>query len=160
LEFASLENFKDNVLAGALLDTSGERQVIERQIEQTFDADYSEVEPHGCFCEACAEHIGKDALWRKMLRSELASNLSDRNSDIDNAHKMFGDLTSRLIESVSLGNMSTRVERKMARDAMISIAERVVRGAFDLGYQTGRLYSEYQVKDGIEEHALAGMHFE
>ena len=160
LAFESLENLRDNVLAGALLDTSGERQFIERQVAETFEAHYSEVEPHVCICEGCAEHFGKDALWRRMLLSQLAANLCSRDTDIDDAHKMFGDLTARLIESTTLGHMSTRAERKSARDAMISFAEKIVRGAFDLGYQTGRLFSEYQVKDGIEEYALAGMHFE
>lgn len=158
--FESLDNFKDNVLAGALLDTSGERQFIERQIEQTFEAHYSDVEPHVCICENCAAHIGEEALWRRMLLSQLASNLTSRDADIEEAHRKFGDLITQVIDSVAMGDMPTRVDRKMARDYMIRVAERFVRGAFDLGYQTGRLFSEYQVKDGIEEHALTGMNFE
>ncbi len=160
LQFGSLEHFKDNVLAGALRDTSGERQFIERQIQQTFEAHYSEVEPHVCICEACAEHIGKDALWRKMLLSQLATNLGDRDDDIGFARKTFADFVAKVASESRTAPVMTRAQKKAAREAVGDVIEGFVKAAFDLGYQTGRLYSEFQVKDGIEEHALAGMQFE
>ncbi len=159
LAYSSLEEFKNNVLAGSIMETSGERQIIEGEIERTFDTHYSEVEPQTCFCEECATRIGKDALWRRMLLSQLAANLSDRHTETQDARKAFATLVSNVASKAAKDGL-TRNERKMARDAAAYLAESFSHAAFDLGYQTGRLYSEFQVKDGIEEHALAGMHFE
>lgn len=125
--FDSLDHLTKSVLAGYLLDTCLERQVIEQEVEDMLGQHYLDVEPVTCFCSACAEAIGKDQLPLQMLLSQMASNLTTRLGHITECVEAFGP----------------EVESSVA-------------DAFDLGYQLGRMYSEYQVKRDIEGFALAG----
>jgi hypothetical protein len=129
--FDSIEHLKDSALAGYFLDTCLERQAIEQDVERLLGEHYMDVKPMTCFCEACAEAVGKDELPLHMLLSQMASNLTARVDHIEECVEAFG------------------------QDVETSIED-----AFDLGYQLGRLNSEYQVKRDIEGHAMAGMNFE
>ncbi|MCX5517768.1 hypothetical protein OSH10_04920 [Kaistia defluvii] len=131
LEFASLGEFNRYVLLGALDDTSCERQIMETEIENILEKHYSDVDAMPCLCSECAAAMGPEELGRRMVLSQLALTLAERDNFIGFASETPGNA---------------------GRD---NVSE-----AFDLGYLAGRIFSEYQVKAGIEAYALAGMGFE
>lgn len=134
LEFESLDEFRLYVLAGFVENTSQERQIIEHHVEKHLGCHFSEtdkIRADVCVCGNCAESIGENEIARRMLLTQLAMKLQTRQTILESALEEHGE------EGEDLASY-----------------------AFDVGYQMGRIFSEYQVKEDIEEHAIAGMNFE
>lgn len=131
LEFNSLEEFRLWAITGGLNDSYGERLIMQHQSQDIFDRHYTKIPPVDCVCSACAEAVGEEGLWRRMLLSQLSRALTARDQLLEDALKTYGEEGREFAEYV-----------------------------FDLGYNTGRVFSEYMVKRSIEPHALVGKSFE
>lgn len=127
LQFESLDQFKQHVLMGGLIDSRGERMLIEYEAQSEFGLHYSKVEPFVCFCDGCMQEVGEEVLWRKMLVSQLSLALQGRDEISVQANDDFG-----------------------------SDGEMLAATAFDLGFSAGRIFSEFKVKNFIEPYALEG----
>lgn len=97
-----------------------------------FDVPYPELE-HGppCFCRSCAEKAGEQDIWERLLISQLAYGLQQRDEYLDWAETNLPD-----------------EGRKLAFEM------------FEVGFAMGRIFSEYKVKTFIEPLALAGQEHE
>jgi hypothetical protein len=138
--FDSLDHLRYAALAGHMDDTCAERQEIEHAVEANLGKHYREVEAITCLCDSCAAEIGKERLPLIMLLSQMASSLSTRVKLLEEVREIFK-------------------AREAPANALDEIEDYVSFG-FDLGYQLGRQYSEYQVKKDIEGDALIGKSFE
>ena len=129
--FDSLDSFTECVLKGGFDDSRGERMVIEQRAEQEFGVPYHEIHSFACICGTCAGAAGEDGIWRRMLLAQLSECLKVRDEYLEYGKEHLGDELEQFISNV-----------------------------FDLGYSTGRIFSEYQVKRDIEPQALVGLDFQ
>jgi len=132
LEFGSLDRFRLSVLAGCLDDTLRERQTIEHNVETHLGMSVSEVSSNTiCLCTGCMEAMGERETARHMLLSQLAFQLNSRTELLEEVGDQYGSEVADLVKY-----------------------------AFDIGYQSGRIFSEYVVDQEIEPYAREGVSFE
>lgn len=130
-EFESLSKFSEWVFQFGLDGSLAERQIMEHTILTSNGSSYDEIDRPFCACSDCMKNIGPEAVWKGVLLANIAINLQQQDEWRRWVDQYFTDDEndiSQFFEDV-----------------------------FDLGYQTARMYGEYQLKTEIEASAIIGM---
>ncbi|MEB3418945.1 hypothetical protein ACFSDD_13240 [Salipiger marinus] len=127
-EYPCLDDLLDAAIGANIIDSRGERLIIEMQADQEFNAEYHDVPRLTCICASCAAAVGQPTLSMQMLLSQLSRLLAERDYAIEEADQSFGDEAAEFTSQV-----------------------------FDFGFAAGRIYSEMSVKQSIEADALEGL---
>lgn len=136
-QYPNLDAVLDAAIGARIIDSRGERLLIEAQVYAAFGKPYSEAPNLNCYCGVCAEKAGDKSLSLHMLLAQLAALLSERDEVIEcnneddaqfvsdvfdlgfAAGRMFSELSvKRSIEPAAIeGRQAAQIRAKRAKAA-------------------------------------------
>lgn len=144
-QYPTLNDLIEWVFHFGLDNSLAERVMMEDEIKEHIGVPYFEVQDPLCACSACAAEAGPEYLWRQIMLRNMAFNLQEREELLQWAEGLKGATADGVI--------------RMEDQTQISIST-LISESFDLGYVTGRLFSEHRLKEHLEASAISGMKLE